>query len=220
MTMTEGIRKFRPLLPVWLLLGLLTVVLPCLTFAQELSEDGRYRLRPGDTIQITVLEDPELDSQVLLPPDGHISMPLVGTFRASGRTTDALQSVIRSRLRGKFVQLPNVTVSLLSLAEIDEEEETADLAVIYVLGEVTRPGRYEYDLEEPINVMNALTLAGGLGPFAARTRIQVREQIAQTETLRLFDYDAVEDGLINTARNLTALSDGAIIIVPERGLFE
>lgn len=205
----------------WLLLGLLIAIMPSLVFAQDVGEDGRYRLRPGDTIQITVLEDPELDRQVLLPPDGRISMPLAGTFKAEGQTTDGLEATIRSRLRNKFVQPPNVTVSLTSLAEIDEEEEEEiEQAAVYVLGEVARPGRYEYDTETPIDVLQALSLAGGLGPFAARGRIQVREQSEDIQTLRLFDYDAVEDGLINTPRDLAALSDGAIVIVPERGLFE
>lgn len=220
MKWTYGTRNAWTALPLGLLLGLVLAALPGLAAAQDLGPDGRYRLSPGDSIQITVLEDPELDREVLLPPDGRISMPLAGTFNAAGQTTDGLQNLIRSRLRGKFVQPPSVTVSLRALADVVEDEDEIDLAAIYVLGEVTRPGRYEYEAEEPITVLEALSLAGGLGPFAARARIQVREVVAETETLRLFDYDAVEAGLLNTPRDLAELGDGAIIIVPERGLFE
>lgn len=177
-----------------------------------------YRLQPGDTILVSVLEDPELDREVLILPDGRISLPVAGSMVAAGRTPVELQSVIRGRLRSNFVKPPSVTVAVSELAP--ESEDAADLNEVFVLGEVASPGRYEYDAEKPISVMKALSLAGGLGPFAARARIQVREAEGQTERMRLFDYDEVEDGLINTVRDLDPLQDGAVIVVPERGLFE
>lgn len=177
-----------------------------------------YRLQPGDTILVSVLEDPELDREVLILPDGRISLPVAGSMVAAGRTPVELQSVIRGRLRSNFVKPPSVTVAVSELAP--ESEDAADLNEVFVLGEVASPGRYEYDAEKPISVMKALSLAGGLGPFAARARIQVREAEDQTERMRLFDYDEVEDGLINTVRDLDPLQDGAVIVVPERGLFE
>jgi polysaccharide export outer membrane protein len=91
---------------------------------------------------------------------------------------------------------------------------------VFVLGEVASPGRFEYDPKDQISVLKALSLAGGVGPFAARTRIQVRETVGGTEILRLFDYDSVEEGLLNSSADLSALQNGAVIIVPERGLFE
>ncbi len=89
-----------------------------------------------------------------------------------------------------------------------------------MLGEVARPGFYQYDPAEPITVIKALALAGGIGPFAARERIQVRELVGETQVLRLFDYEAFEEGQIASSRDLEVLSDGAVIVVPERGLFE
>jgi polysaccharide export outer membrane protein len=187
--------------------------------AQSAGTEGPYRLQPGDTVAVSVLEDPELDRQVLLLPDGRISLPVAGTIVAAGQTPAQLERTIRSRLRGNFVKTPTITVSVISLAEQDEEDpETQE---VFVLGEVGSPGRYEYEAETPIDVLKALSLAGGLGPFAARDRIQVRETAeGQAQTLRLFDYDAVEEGLINTNRDLAVLADGAVIVVPERGLFD
>lgn len=175
----------------------------------------RYILEPGDVLSVSVLEDPLLDRQVLVAPDGIIALPLAGTITAEGLTTEQLQRTIQNRLRKNFVERPNVTVALVSTTE-DED----DLLDVYVLGEVARPGRYEYEAEKPITVLQALTLAGGLGPFAATERIQVREVIAATETLRLFNYEAAQDGLLNNSRDLSALQDSAVIVVPERGLFE
>ncbi|MEM1159471.1 MAG: polysaccharide biosynthesis/export family protein [Pseudomonadota bacterium] len=188
--------------------------------AQNAATDTPYTLRPGDVIVVNVLEDAELDREVLLLPDGRISLPVAGTIKADGRTPQQLASIIRQRLRRNFVEAPNVTVSVSSLAQVRAEEEEDILVEVFVLGEVTRPGRYEYDQESPITVVKALSLAGGLGPFAARSRIQVREVDDDIETLRLFDYEAFEDGQIATTGDLSALSDGAVIVVPERGLFE
>jgi len=177
-----------------------------------------YRLQPGDTILVSVLEDPELDREALILPDGRISLPVAGSIIAAGRTPVELQSVIRGRLRSNFVKPPSVTVAVSELAP--ESEDDADLNEVFVLGEVASPGRFEYDVKNPISVLKALSLAGGLGPFAARARIQVREAEGQTERMRLFDYDGVEEGMLNTVRDLDPLQDGAIIVVPERGLFE
>jgi polysaccharide export outer membrane protein len=84
------------------------------------------------------------------------------------------------------------------------------------MGEVGAPGRY--DLERPVDVLQALAIAGGPGAFAARNRIQVRRQAADGERVMLFDYESLEDGA--TPRQLVELRDGDVIIVPERGLFD
>ncbi|MEM7668404.1 MAG: polysaccharide biosynthesis/export family protein [Pseudomonadota bacterium] len=201
-----------------LAVGLVLTITGSAAMAEEL--DGPYLLEPGDVIDISVLEDPELNRQALVRPDGKVSMPIAGTLDAAGRSPEQLMRVIRARLAGNFIEPPNVTVALVSLADPDEQDDEDETSTVYILGEVNRPGRYDYQTEEPINILQALTLAGGPGVFAARQRIQVREIVDQTDTLRLFDYDAAEDGVLVTNQDLGALADGAIIIVPERGLFE
>lgn len=180
-----------------------------------------YRLQPGDVVEITVIEDPNLNRRVLIGPDGRISMPLAGSVVAAGRTLSEVQSAIQSGLAGNFVRPPTVSASLVALGppplpELAEEE--LELFSVYVLGEVLRPGRYDYESEKPISVLQALALAGGPGVFADRDEIQVRNLEDGAEQIRIFNYDAVEDGLGATLG--TTLSDGAIIVVPERGLFD
>ena len=198
-----------------LLLALTVLAGPRGALAQD--DAGPYLLQPGDTVSVTVLEDPLLDRQVLVAPDGRISLPLAGSIIAAGRTPAQLAGVVRGRLRSRFVDPPTVTASLLAVGAVGEETLRNE---VYVLGEVTRPGRYEYDPEAPITVLEALTLAGGPSPFAATARIQIRERAEEGERLRLFDYEAVEDGAAAAVPDLSELADGAVIIVPERGLFE
>lgn len=175
----------------------------------------RFTLSPGDVLEVTVLEDPALTRQVLVRPDGKFSMPLAGTVNAYGRTPEEVQGTIRARLRDNFVEPPTVTVSVLSTAAAEDEEETE--RVVYVLGEVARPGRYEYDPDTRLTVLQALSIAGGPGPFAARARIQVREREGEGEVVRIFDYEAIETG---AAADVAELADGAVLIVPERGFLE
>lgn len=186
--------------------------------AQEAAEGTRdaYLLVPGDIMDITVLEDRELNRSVLIRPDGRISLPIVGTVEAAGRTPEQLMEVVRDRLAGSFVEPPNVTVAVTTARNTDNLAGRS----FYILGEVSRPGRYDYSSDEAYNVLQALTIAGGLGPFAARHRIQIRETVGADESLRLFNYDAVQDGSPFTDSDLAALADNAVIIVPERGLFD
>ncbi len=193
----------------WLIAGL------CVTgLAQAQTESaGDYLLEPGDLIDISILEDPTLNRQALIRPDGNISMPLAGTIAAAGRTPEAVQRLIRRRLAKDFVEPPNVTVSLAAVAQEDEWEDPA----FYVLGEVNEPGRYNFDGEKPVTVLQALSLAGGLDVFAARKRVQIRRYVGDIETLLLFDYDAVESG--EGLLQQLFIEDGDVIVVPERGLF-
>ena len=110
-----------------------------------------YRLVPGDILEVTVLEDPDLGRQLLVRPDGRISMPLAGTVMAEDRTPEQVQATIRARLARNFVEPPTVTVAVVSVREgLDEEDlEETVLNDVYVLGEVARPGRFEYTIAIP-----------------------------------------------------------------------
>lgn len=218
--MIARFRRGRPV-PAILLSTLLLAMLTTAGSANAQSAGASpepYRLHPGDVLLINVLEDPELDRQTLILPDGRISLPVAGTIVAAGQTPAGLERTIQRRLRRNFVKLPTVTVGVVSLADPEDDEDA--LREVFVLGEVGTPGRFEYDSEKPITVLKALSLAGGLGPFAARSRIQVRETVDGAETVQLFDYDAIEQGAGVSLKGLTALQDGTVIIVPERGLLE
>lgn len=182
-----------------------------------------YRLQPGDVVEVSVIEDPNLNRRVLIAPDGRISLPLAGSVQAGGRSVGQVQAAVRAALAPNFVAPPTVTVSLVALAppalpEPPAEEEEAELWTVYVLGEVRTPGPHTYEAESPITALQALALAGGPDVFAARSRIQIRRMVDGTETLYLFDYDALESG--EGFSPPETLRDGDVILVPERGLFD
>lgn len=149
-------------------------------------------LHVGDKLQISVWQDQKLNRAVVIGPDGMIAFPLAGHIRAAGRSPEQVENILRSRLRKKYTGELDITVAL---AAVNQEQAVLTQPKVYVTGEVQKPGSF------PINppattVMQAITLAGGLSPFAARERIQVHRQIRGIDSIFTFDYNAYEsDGL-------------------------
>ena len=192
-----------------------------MTASAQMVEEGdeeveRYVLAPGDRIDISVLEDPSLNRQALILPDGRISLPIAGTLLATDKTPEQLAAEVQRRLASIFVTPPTVTVSAVGLGALGEEAEPPSL--IYVLGEVRSPGAVPFDEETPLTVVQTLALVGGPAPFAARQRIQIHREVDGVKTVEIFDYDALESGKSIEAGPL--LGNGDVIIVPERSLFD
>jgi polysaccharide export outer membrane protein len=177
-----------------------------------LAQAAGYRIQPGDQLAVTVLEDDTLNRQVLVLPDGRISVPLAGNVNAAGNTVEAVERAIADRLASNFAVRPNVFVSVTA---VDEEGETFP---IYVLGRVGDPGVRE--VETGTTLLQAVALAGGFDPFAATKRIQLRRRDAATgqEQLYIFNYNAVERG--GAIESMITLREGDVLLVPERRLFE
>jgi polysaccharide export outer membrane protein len=183
-----------------------------LGFWGEARAQSESALNRGDTIAIQVFQDPKLDRQMIIGPSGMISFPLVGQVRAAGQTPQQLADLLKSRLRDKYTTELDITVSLVSLGR--EADETRPR--FFVSGEVRTPG--SYPIRVKTSLVQGIALAGGLGPFAAKQRIQVRRKINGVESLFTFNYSAFEAGT-NLTGNID-LQQGDVIIVPERGLFE
>lgn len=172
-------------------------------------------LRPGDTLQISVWQDPKLDRTLVVGPDGMISFPLAGHIRAGGITAQALEDIIRGRIKKNYTGPLDVTVSL---AKPNEDTENDSKPKVYITGEVLKPG--SYTLKSGTNLVQAIALAGGLSPFAASRRIQVHRKIAGTDSILDFNFNAYKAGIeLDTNVNIN-LRPGDIVIVPERGLLE
>jgi polysaccharide export outer membrane protein len=173
-------------------------------------------LKPGDTLAISVLQDPKLDRSVVIDPNGQIAFPLAGHITAGGLTPQRLEKVLKSRLRRNYNDDDlDVTVALANAArpEIPEDDLKPK---IFITGEVLRPGPYA--IRQSTSLVQALSLAGGLGPFAAKRRIQIHRGSGAEEQIYKFDYKAYEGGF-GLETNIP-LQAGDVIIVPERGILE
>lgn len=173
-------------------------------------------LKPGDTLTISVLQDPKFDRSVVIDPNGQIAFPLAGHITATGLTPQRLEKTLKARLLRNYKDGDlDVTVALANSAKPDIPEE--DLKPkIFVTGEILRPG--PYNVRQATTLVQAIALAGGLGPFAAKRRIQVRRGNGPDETIFHFDYRAYEAG--TELQGNIPLQAGDVIIVPERGILE
>jgi len=170
-------------------------------------------LKPGDTLSISVLQDPKLDRQVIVDSNGQIAFPLAGHIRAEGLSAQGLENVLKSRLQKNYKdEALDVTVALSNVTTPEDDLKPK----IFVTGEVLRPGPYV--VRQRTTLMQAISLAGGLGPFAAKRRVQVRRQTESGETIFMFDYRAYEAG--QDLEGNISLRAGDVILVPERGLLE
>jgi polysaccharide biosynthesis/export protein len=170
-------------------------------------------LKPGDTLNISVLQDPKLDRSVIVDPNGQIGFPLAGHILASGLTPQQLEKILRSRLKRNYKDDDlDVTVAIAT-KDIPEDDLKPK---IFITGEVQKPG--PYPIRQATTLVQAISIAGGLGPFAAKKRIQVHRGGGGAETIFNFDYKAYEAGQ-NLDSNIP-LQAGDVIIVPERGLLE
>lgn len=159
-----------------------------------------YHLNPGDKLEITVWQEENLKQEVVVLPDGTISFPLVGHVPAAGKTTEDLVKLLRERLT-KFIPDSEINVRLMA----------AEGNLIYVTGEVVHPG--QFIMKGPTDVMQALSMAGGLTPFAKKNSIIVLRREADGRSRAVpFEYGDVEDGE-NMETNIL-LQSGDTIVAP------
>lgn len=182
------------------LIAFLLLAWPALVIAQEPG----YQLNPGDVLIISVWKEQDLQREVLVLPDGHISFPLAGHLIAAGRTAQELQNELTQRLQ-KYIPDAVVTVSV--------KEPIGNK--VYVLGAVNKPG--EFLVTRPITVMQALSLAGGLTPFGSESRINIIRHEGTKEIAIPFEYAAVKDGE-NLDSNIV-LKSGDVVVVSSKSLF-
>jgi polysaccharide biosynthesis/export protein len=191
------------------------VLLPILAVASWAQD---YKVRSGDVLQIEVLEDATLNRTAIVLPDGQISLPLAGSIRAAGRSLAQVQADLASRLAPNFAAAPTVYVTLSALAErVPAGPAVVRTMDIYVLGAANTPGKV--DVKPGATLLQALAQAGGVSPFGAKKRIQLRRvDKSGNEKIYKFDLDAIERG--EAGGGSTRLMGGDVIVIPQRKLFE
>ena len=181
------------------------------------AQADTYRLRPGDVLDVNVFQDPKLNRQIVVAPDGQVAFPLAGRFRAGGLTTSAVEAALKAKLQKQFTSELDVTVSYIQSEKRELKEAKDREWTVYVTGEVGKPGAFVVPKRAP-TVLQAIALAGGLGPFAAERRIMIHRKIDGEEVVFPFNYRDYTKG-DDMAGNIT-LRNGDVIVVPERGLFQ
>ena len=161
--------------------------------------EGSYLLGPEDIVKISVWKDEQLTQEVVVRPDGMISFPLVGDIPAAGRTIEDVRLDLVKRLN-RFV--PNPHVSVLATKILSYK--------IYVIGRVNKPG--EFLVGHYTDVLQALSLAGGLTPFASENDIRIMRRNRGEQLVFQFRYGDVRKGK-ELGQNII-LERGDVVVVP------
>jgi len=170
---------------------------PAAAAAQDAA--GAYLVQPGDVLTVTVWKEADLTGDVLVRPDFGLSFPLVGDLDAHGKTVDELREEITARLT-RYIPSPVVTVAAKTVAGNH----------IYVVGRVQKPG--EYPMARDVDVMQALSLAGGATPFAAVNDIIILRRLSAGQIVLHFQYNDVARG--QDLRQNILLQPGDTVVVP------
>lgn len=162
---------------------------------------GDYEIGPEDVLEISVWKEKDLQKEVIVRPDGWLSFPLVGDIQAQHKTSKQIEEEIRERLR-KYIPDPVVTVSVKKIAGYK----------IFVIGKVNKQG--EFVVGRYVDVIQALSLAGGLTPFADESGIRIirKEDGDRAEKVFRFDYSQIKQGR-GLGQNFI-LKSGDVIVVP------
>jgi polysaccharide export outer membrane protein len=158
----------------------------------------QYKLGPEDVLRVSVWENKDLTLDLVVRPDGKISMPLIQDVVAEGRTAAELADTIHQRLLA-FIKDPQVSVIVLQV----------NAPKYYVIGNVAKPGTYS--LRGETSILQALALAGGFTQFASTRSIKLIRNASGKQEVRKVNYnDMIDEG----GEGNYLLKSGDTIVVP------
>ena len=170
---------------------------------QVSSSQLSHVLVPGEFIQIKVFQEPDLDTAVRIPGDGHVNFPLIGEVALAGQNVEQVTRTIHDRLQARFLVNPQVTITVLEPAK----------RLFTVLGQVQRPGTYRFPEQQNLDLLQVIGIAGGYTRLADPGRIIVKRRIAGSEQVIRLDGKRMARGEIVEPFSMRS---GDVITVGER----
>jgi polysaccharide export outer membrane protein len=185
------------------LLGACSSVPPAVESTASAPSVERYIIGPGDTLEIYVRDNPTLTTAVPVRPDGRISIPLVQSIMAAGKTPDQLAEDLQQEL-GRYIRSPLVTVIVKSFVGAYSQQ-------VRVVGQAVTPKSVPY--RNGMTVLDLMIDVGGLTKFAAGNSAKIVRHLPdgeeQTIPVRL---GSLMNGEVNYN---VAMRPGDILIIPQ-----
>ncbi len=148
----------------------------------KVSTSTEYLLSPGDLLDISVFQAPDLTKEVQIDAAGEISLPLIGDIKAGGETAHSLETEIATKLQAKYLQSPQVSVFVKNAAGQQ----------VTVTGAVNRPG--VYSVVGRMTLVQALAQSGDLSEVGDHASIRVLRQVNGSQTQAKFNIDDIRAG--------------------------
>jgi len=157
-----------------------------------------YHIGVEDELMISVWREPELSTQVVVRPDGKITLPLLNDLEVAGMRTDELQDVLTEKFK-PFVNTPQVTIIVRGIRS----------RKVNLIGQVSRQG--SFDLNDNKTMLDLIAQAGGLSPFAKSGSIYILRDSGGGKKTRIdFNYKKAISGKGPNP----VLQPGDLIVVP------
>lgn len=170
------------------------------------AADRPSLIGPLDTIQVDIFNVPDLSREMQVDASGRISMPLVGTIDARGKTAEELAHAVETALRGRYIRNPDVTVNIKSSVS----------QVATIDGQVVEPGLYP--VTNQMTLMRAIASAKGLSEFARADDVVILRTVDGKRMAGLYNISAIRRGTYEDppiyANDVVVVGDS-----PQRRLF-
>jgi len=159
-----------------------------------------YLIGPGDVLQLNVLQQPGLDQELRVRPDGTTVVPMVGEVEIAGLSVHAAEQLITQKLRLFDRDIRDISLTITQYNALR----------IYVLGAVVRPGNFTFESEP--SLWAVLREAGGISPTANPAAIRVVSIVGGVASTSIYDISAFVSG--SGAPPAVTLRTGDTIVVP------
>jgi len=159
-----------------------------------------YVIGPADVLSIVFWRDKEMSADVIVRPDGRISLPVIGEIAAAGYTPEQLRTRITDAA-GKYLEEPDATVAVKEIRSRN----------VFITGSVAKPAAYP--LSGEMTVLQLIAVAGGLLEYADSKNIMVIHTEGGRQLYRKFNYKDVVRQQKHAAQNIV-LKPGDTVVVP------
>lgn len=178
---------------------ILFILFAALWLQTAVAEPYQYKIHAGDILSISIWNEDSLQRELQVLPDGTISFPLAGVITVKGKAIKDIQGELIKKL-----------ADFIPDAEVNISVKSAEGNIVYVIGQVKKPG--QFIMRQPLDVMQILSLAGGLTAFAKANDILILRRKNGVSDAIEFRYGDIEDG--DELDKNYLLKTGDVIVVP------
>jgi polysaccharide export outer membrane protein len=173
-----------------------------LVLAQSGSDSDRV-LSANDVIKMTVYQEDDLETKTIIDKNGMVMLPLLGQMKIAGLTVRQATARIQELYNKDYLVNPQVNLIVDQFADRH----------FAVLGQVQRPGSFDFPQNEPVNLLEAIAIAGGYTRLGAPSKVSVRR--IENGSPKIYNLDAGEMAKDQKNKPFEVLPDD-IINVGER----
>ncbi|EEF63155.1 polysaccharide biosynthesis/export family protein [Pedosphaera parvula] len=141
----------------------------------------RPKLSPGDVVELKVYQEDELSARARVDNDGMATFPLLKPLVVKGKTLEEARVMIKDILAKEYLTDPHVSLTVVEFAK----------RRFSVMGEVKAPGFYSIPEDTNLNLLQALSMAGGYTAFSKGTRVRIKRIIDGRESVMRVDAQAM-----------------------------